>query len=460
MDVRLSDGWLKVPSNSGNKKSRQAKNPFWFFMMDEKKRLEQEGKWNDKMSTQDLVEATIPIWKQNKSDPVFLAPFIEQHRLWKMNRSKNLENVFDSLGRPLADIQREAQRVRKKENDMNREVEETVKKAANQVTRSSFFVAHFNFLCRTEKDFFIPCEGAVVEFNLEKGIVKCWQEFLSPLDSIPMGYKYKCIQSSRVTHNLTPDFEHFQKDYNKIMDSLVMFLGGHDNLPPLYVMADHMDAAECVTQFIIEKSKSKLEFRIFSLSKLLQELGHYPSIHIAQALTEEDRFSHHAGLGCQFHESLNNPHHCSLSICKRMFFTLAYSCSNLYRLHLKPGRHLPPDQVDANLANQLQIGNLSIVREERINRKVPTPGGVTTVPAKFDRKLMVTDRSRDFISTKSISKDDDAPHLCKVVSNPPPNSTGAIPKNRFKNPFKARDIREESSSSSISQENHSNSRLL
>jgi len=73
---------------------------------------------------------------------------------------------------------------------------------------------------------------------------------------------------------------------------------------------------------------------------------------------------------------------------------------------------------------------------------------------------MVTDRSRDFISTKSISKDDDAPHLCKVVSNPPPNSTGAIPKNRFKNPFKARDIREESSSSSISQENHSNSRLL
>ena len=71
-----------------------------------------------------------------------------------------------------------------------------------------------------------------------------------------MGYKYKCIQSSRVTHNLTPDFEYYQTDYDKILGSLVRFLGGGDDLPPLYVMPDHMDAADCVTQFIIVKLKS------------------------------------------------------------------------------------------------------------------------------------------------------------------------------------------------------------
>jgi len=446
MDVRLSDGWLRVPTKASSSKSKKAmKTPFWFFMMEEKTRLEQEGKWDDKKTMEELVQATIPIWKQNKTDPGFLAPYIEQHRLWKMNRNRNLENVFDSLGRPLADIEREAQRVRKREDDMNTEVEQTVKKG-NLVTaaKTNFFVAHFNFLCRTERDFYIPCEGAVVEFNLEKGIVKCWQEFLSPLDSIPMGYKYKCIQSSRVTHNLTPDFEHYQTDYSKIMDSLVMFLGGGDNLPPLYVMPDHMDTADCITQFILNKSSSKLNFKIFSLSKLLQELGHYPSIHIAQALMEEDRFSHHAGLGCQFHESLSNPHHCSLSICKRMFFTLASSCSNLYRLHLKPGRHLPPDQVDENLASQLQITSLSYVREERINRKVPTPGGVTSVPAQFDPKLMVTDRSKE--TTSTTQGDEDTPHP-PVTNNPSlARSTGAIPKTSHStNPFRARDIREKPS---------------
>jgi len=445
MDVRLSDGWLKIPySTTSSRKTKAIKTPFWFFMMEEKGRMEKEGKWDDRKSMDELVHATIPIWKARKSDPVFMAPYVEQHRLWKMNRTRDLENVFDSLGRPLADIQREAQRVRKREVDMNIEVQETVKKSANYVTRTSFFVAHFNYLCRTEKDFYIPCEGAVVEFNLEKGILRCWQEFLSPLDSIPVGYKYKCIQSSRVTHNLTPDFEYYQTDYGKIMESLVRFLGGGDELPPLYVMPDHMDTADCITQFITDKSKSKNTLKVFSLSKLLQELGRYPSIHVAQALMEEDRYSHHAGLGCDFHETLNNPHHCSLSICKRLFFTLAFSCSNMYRLHLKPGRHLPPDQVEVNLASQLQISNLSIVREERINRKVPTPGGVTSVPAEFNPKLMMTDRSKSSVTpidSTVIDKDKAFPPLSGSV-HAPPKSTGAIPKMGGQNPFKARDIRD------------------
>ena len=443
MDVRLNDGWLRIPTNTGSKKSKSPKTPYWFFMMDEKARMEREGKWDDKKTMQDLVQATISTWTERKADPVFMAPYIEQHRTWKLNRSRNLENVYDSLGRPLADIQREAQRVRKREEDMNREVEESVKKAGNSVTKTSFFVAHFNYLCRTDKDFYIPCEGAVVECNLEKGILRCWQEFLSPLDSIPVGYKYRCIQSSRVTHNLTPDFEHYQTDYKKIIDSLIRFLGGGVDLPPLYVMPDHMDTADCITQFIMDRSMSETKLKVSSVSKLLQELGHYPSIHIAQALMEEDRYSHHAGLGCDFHETLNNPHHCSLSICKRMFFTLVFSCSNMYRLNLKPGRHLPPDQVEVNLASQLQISNLSIVREERINRKVPTPGGVTAVPAKFDSKLMVLDRSKgtSTSTTEPVTRENAFPPLPRPVSSVG-KATGAIPKNTGRDTFKARDIRE------------------
>ena len=440
MDVRLSDGWLRIPTKS-SKKSKSVRSPFWFYMMEQKEKWEREGKWDGNKTMEQLVQATIPTWKQCKSDPVFIAPYIEHHRRWKMDRINNLENKYDSLGRPLAEIQREALRVRKREEDMISEVEETVRRAGNSVVRTSFFVAHFNFLCRTDKDFYIPCEGAVVEFSLEQGVIRCWQEFLSPMDSIPMGYKYKCIQSSRVTHNLTPDFEHYQTDYRKIMASLIQFLGCGDNLPPLYVMPDHMDAADCITEFIATKASSQLNFKIFSLSKLLQELGHYPSIHIAQALMEEDRFSHHAGLGCHFHESLNNPHHCSLSICKRMIFTLASSCSNLYRLHLRPGRHLPPDQVEQNLANQLQLTNISYVREERINRKVPTPGGVTCVPAEFDPQLMVHKKSSEFFPTQpgKSSQDSAPPSHNSTISQVLPKSTGAIPKT---NPYKAKDIRE------------------
>ena len=79
----------------------------------------------------------------------------------------DLENKYDSLGRPLADIEREIARHRMKIN-MNKEVEETVFKAiqAKTLKKTLFYVGYFNYLCKTDQGFFIPCEGAVVEFSL------------------------------------------------------------------------------------------------------------------------------------------------------------------------------------------------------------------------------------------------------------------------------------------------------
>lgn len=54
---------------------------------------------------------------------------------------------------------------------------------------------------------------------------RCWQEFISPLDSVPLGHKYKCVQHARVTHYLTTQFEHYQTDYRSIMNSLLQVLG-------------------------------------------------------------------------------------------------------------------------------------------------------------------------------------------------------------------------------------------
>ena len=108
-----------------------------------------------------------------------MAPFIE--------KSGDLENNDDALGRPLADIEREMVRQRKKVMNMEKEVEETVLKAKDRrsLNRTLFYVGYFNCLCKTDQGFYIPCEGAVVEFSLEKGISRCWQEFLSPWTASP-----------------------------------------------------------------------------------------------------------------------------------------------------------------------------------------------------------------------------------------------------------------------------------
>ena len=118
----------------------------------------------------------------------------------------------------------------------------------------------------------------MVEFSLERGVMRTWHEFLTPLDSVPEGYKYRCLKHARVTHNLTSEFEYYKTHYRVFMESLIQFLGGTNEgkLPPLYVLAHHMDAAECITEFIIEQSNAQVPLRVFSLPKLMMELHNLP----------------------------------------------------------------------------------------------------------------------------------------------------------------------------------------
>ena len=94
-------------------------------MMAKKAEWEEEGRWSPEKPMKDLVQASFPIWKINQQeDP-------EMHRKWKMEQIGELENNYDALGRPLADIDWDMARQRKKVMDMEKEVEESVKKASD-----------------------------------------------------------------------------------------------------------------------------------------------------------------------------------------------------------------------------------------------------------------------------------------------------------------------------------------
>ena len=117
--------WLRIPSAPERKSSKVTKSPFYFFMMAKKAEWEEEGRWSPEKPMKDLVQASFPIWKINQQeDP-------EMHRKWKMEQIGELENNYDALGRPLADIDWDMARQRKKVMDMEKEVEESVKKASD-----------------------------------------------------------------------------------------------------------------------------------------------------------------------------------------------------------------------------------------------------------------------------------------------------------------------------------------
>ena len=226
---------LRVPNSGEGKKTKTVRTPFWFFMMEKKQQWEQEGRWDGRGGTDALVKAALPHWTELKAGPPHLMEkYIELHREWKAERRSDLENVYDTMGRSLADIHREGVRQNRMVANMEREIEDTVASLGDpSVAEASFFVAHFNYLCRTDRNFYPPCEAAVVEFSLQRGVIRCWQEFLSPLDSIPLGHKYKCQQHARVTHFLTQEFEHYQSDYRSVMASLIKVGGCQWRMPSL-----------------------------------------------------------------------------------------------------------------------------------------------------------------------------------------------------------------------------------
>ena len=174
--------FLKVSSGSGydysksqtKRKKQKGQGPFYFFMMEKKAEWVQDGVWDESMSMKQLADKVTPLWNILKKNPVLLEPYVQKAYGCKANEKGDLENVFDTTGRSLAEIKREACKIRDKMNDMSEEIRKTVEEAqvGGLVTSKRFFVAHFNYLCKTMQEDYPPCEAAIVEFSLEAGVIR------------------------------------------------------------------------------------------------------------------------------------------------------------------------------------------------------------------------------------------------------------------------------------------------
>ena len=172
------DQFLRVapdPSKpkTSNKQKNKSQGPFYFFMMDKKAEWMAEGRWDESKGMKRLAEECQPLWAMLKTSQALMEPYIKKACEAKSrDRAGDLASVWDSSGRSLADIRREAKRVRERLENMTTDIRETVARAGHNVKNKRFFVIHFNYLCKTDKDFYIPCEAAAVQFSVEEGVIK------------------------------------------------------------------------------------------------------------------------------------------------------------------------------------------------------------------------------------------------------------------------------------------------
>ena len=139
-----------------------------------------------------------------------------------------------------------------------------------------------------------------------------------------MGYKYEVLRFTRGTHCLTADFTLNKKNLKDVLERMLSFMRvqNETEVPILFVGLKNLEPAEFITNFILEKAGSSANLRVFPINNLLQEFILCKDTDMVNKLMEKDPYAYHHGLGCGLHEGLDRSVYCSLSISKRMVFTV------------------------------------------------------------------------------------------------------------------------------------------
>lgn len=293
-------------------------------------------------------------------------------RMARENRNSCPETKLTNIGISYAQHRRAEQEKEEKQRQMNLEIETTVRNLdrAETLQKYCFYFAHVNFFCRTEKGEFFPCEIALAEFSLEKGIQRTYHSFIN-CGRLPIGFTFEAQTRSEETHRIElPPMKIGNKDYADILRRVRSFLTGNQSktpnmLPPLYTKPA---CEECVSnvlsQFCTEAKKDPSDYRVYLLPKLFYELRNaaasgeqnslFPAQSIAERELEDDVFTFTRGISCEWHQESDAFQYCSLSLVKRWCFIVADHCCQLLGIDLVPGHHCP-QMADTNRFSRFKI---------------------------------------------------------------------------------------------------------
>jgi len=384
-------------------------------MMDEKENLARKGFKVD--SKEELEAAAVPAWKELfEKEPKKVKKYIDKHNEWEQKRNKtDLKHKYDQSGRSLEQITKEDLMKQQEKEDKEEFIKTTVKllQEKGDLTREKFYIAYVNTICETQDRCHYPCEIAIVEYSIENGLGKCFQEFISPI-KIPVGYRYQCNEKSKKTHNIPPDphdFNLYIEDYGLIFESMKNFMTSEDpgdSFLPLYVMSNHMEAAEFIVKLISEKAESDKKIAIYKLPQLCHELmkvapenggdeeENMSDIHSAaqmSLLLDREIYKYWPGLGCKFHEELGNTAHCALTIVKGLAYGMVDIFSKPFNITKRLDKNFSPENgIDekTSYSTTTREGANQAVIQDFINAwgtkvsVLAAPAGVTTIPTHFD----------------------------------------------------------------------------
>uniref|UniRef100_A0A182W4I5 HMG box domain-containing protein n=1 Tax=Anopheles minimus TaxID=112268 RepID=A0A182W4I5_9DIPT len=252
-----------------------------------------------------------------------------------------------------------------------------------------FYIISMVHFCRSDKGTYIPAELGVVLFNLECGVKEQLHILINP-GSIPLGSAFDAQTHSKETHGLPlPPNALGLSDYEEITKKLLTFLKVEQDIPPLFTDAKDIPMVESMLRDILGHHINGKDLYVSAVAKLFFELKlaaeyHmmsmtcFPSIEAAQAIIDNDEFSHTLNISCEYHESCGETMVCALSKCIRWTYSIANNCCKEMAIIPIPGKHIPVDfksdtpesllEQSIDMNNEVKVmdsGDLSVISQMR-----------------------------------------------------------------------------------------------
>jgi len=222
----------------------------------------------------------------------------------------------------------EIERQEKEKADKIQEVEDIVLRMrlnwppGNALIHERFKVILFEYFVKTQEGEFFPCEVALVEFSMEKGVTTKYHSFIDP-GECPTGYGYEEKLRSEERHKIPPvdrfqsfpeDKQRAIRDHAAIYDKLVNLASdcGVIRTPVVLTFGDEAEAVEGCFEFLRRKVYTDKEMpRVLPIEQVFRQFYEHsrsktvcsvPSINSCQRTLTQFIWDYLTSLCCDFHQ--------------------------------------------------------------------------------------------------------------------------------------------------------------
>lgn len=334
-------------------KKPAVKGPFFFFMLEFRKREEARGK-NFIGGMDELMRAAGPHWDKLTAEEREV--YKNRAKAYKLSPKSNFGEKYTAQGIPFSQIEREKQARLKKEQTIRKAVAEVIQTAVgnNALDKLEVYLISFNYFCKTSSEVFIPAELAIIRYSLEQGVIDKLHTFINP-GNIPLGLAYEANILSEETHRLPiPPEAMGETSFEKIFQQILEFTQGYNDkkIRLLFTEEKQAPVVENILEQFADESEFSCKFFIcplgdffFQLKRATESYGldicTFPAKTVADILLKKDNYEYTSGIACQFHENREVSRFCCLSKIIRLSYIISDSCCLDLHIDMVAGRHLP-----------------------------------------------------------------------------------------------------------------------